>query len=62
MLPGRPDDSREAIGESDGSLVVTSLTLAVESPTAQTVEGVSGALSTMGREQCRSSAVYEERS
>ena len=60
--PGRPDDSSEAIGKSDGGFVVSALTLAIECPSTQAVEAVSGALSAVRREQGRSSAVHQERS
>ena len=60
MLPGRPDNSREAIGQSHGGFVVTTLALAIERPTAQMIECVSGALGTMRTEQRGSSTVYDE--
>jgi hypothetical protein len=62
VLPGRPDDAGESVGECDGGFVVTALAFAVQRPVPQAVEGFAGALRPVGREQCRASPVHQERS
>ena len=53
--------SREAIGQSDGCLVVTGAPLAIESPTAQAIEWFTGFLGASCGEQRRSSTMHEQR-
>src|SRR5580700_3617521 len=57
MLPGRPDDASQAIGERDGGFVVASLAFAVERPTAQAVEGFARALRAVRGQQRRARPV-----
>ena len=48
VLPGRPDDAGEPIGECDGSLVVPPLALAVQCPTPQAIKRLACTLRPMG--------------
>ena len=60
VFPGRPDDTRHAIGESHGGDVVTALTLARQGALAQTVKWTAGALLAMGGHQRRAGTVHQQ--